>query len=131
MSILQDFQQKKPEIFRGIMHYLLHATSTPEERAALTEEVLHMTQESTAQFIRGYLDVLEQTMEGNHTTRDEYLGLVVPPLKQAGLSLPMMGRAVAPMFAVVAAHLGPTHLEWLTQYSHEYSERFYTLWESL
>lgn len=130
MSTLQNFQQKKPEIFRDIMLYLARSNAEPEDRSSISEEVLNMSEEGTSQFIRGFLDVIAQELEGNNKARDEYMSLVVPPLKEGGLPLSMMARSLAPMFAIIGAHLGPAHLAWLTQYAHEHTECLFSIWDA-
>jgi hypothetical protein len=130
MSILEDFQQKKPEILRDILLYFKRA-ATPEDQAIVTRELAQMREEETAQFIRGFLDVLEQELIGNKGAYKEYLHLIILPLKQAGLTLPLAGCAIAPMYSVIAAHLGVAHLDWLTLYMHEYSKFFFNVWEGL
>ena len=130
MSALQDFQLKKPEIFRDIMLYLARSNASPEERASISEEILNMSEEGTSQFVRGFLDVIAQDLEGNNKARDEYMSLVVPPLKEAGLPLSMMVRSVAPMFAIIGAYLGPVHSAWLSQYAHDHSECLFSVWDA-
>ena len=117
VNALQDFQQKRPELFTKMM-------------AAVNLLPAPMPEDNANQFINGYLALIESALGGDLGPRDEYLSLVIPPLKQNGMPLGyVIGVLVGVDLALVSV-TSPEHLPWYSAFLSGYAEKFCQLWEA-
>jgi hypothetical protein len=129
MSTLLALQQKKPEIMRSIVRHFMGLNAAPD-LPPMSEELSQMGDDVVGQFVHGFLDTMERTLQGETNARQEFLTLVLPPLRDGGMPLSMVGSGLPAMFAIVAAHLGLAHATWVARYAQEYSEFFYKTWDA-
>ena len=129
MNTLDVFRQKKREILRKIVHFFIHQEA-PADLPPISEEISNISEDETTQMIHGFLEVIEKALTGDKEAAQDYLSLILPPLKSGGLSSSMIVRSVPAMFAIIAVNLGPDHLSWISQYSQEYMDALNQVWES-
>lgn len=96
--------------------------------AAGDDPSLPSSESERRQFVAGFLDLAMHAAEGNTTPRDEYLSLVIPAVKQAGMSL---GVVMAGMVGVAmggANALSGPELTWWYGFCHDYTHRLAEAW---
>jgi hypothetical protein len=114
----QEYQQKRAEIFASMKGSLEAMPNT-------------MTEESSFQYINGYLSLIEGAMRGDLSVQEDYLTLVIPPLKQQ--KLVSLGYSVKVLFVLNQALLSKVSAEsapWYVSFFADYAEKLCDVWES-
>lgn len=117
MSALQDFQQKRSAIFKSMLEI---TTILPAPMQA----------DNANQFINGYLAVIESALQGDLGPRDEYLGLVIPPLKQGQMPLGYIIGVLVGVNTALVAVIDHAHAPWYASFLSTYADKLCQLWEN-
>lgn len=86
-------------------------------------------QAEVRQFVVGWYSLMAAAAAGDHGPRDEYLGSIVPPLRDQGFPFQKMVTGLVGMAAAVGAVLGPAHVGWVSTFFAEYAEELFKWWE--
>jgi hypothetical protein len=117
VETLQEFQQKRSEIFNAML-------------AALNTHQQKIPPEQASQFITARVAVIESALQGNLTARDEYLTTIVPGLKAGGLfSWSLASEVLTSMDAALLQLISLENAPWYATFFAEYTEKFYQIWE--
>ena len=117
MSVLQDFQKKRPQLFSA-MFEAMRVMPAP------------MPATHIDQFINGYLAVIESALQGDLGPRDEYLNLVIPPLKQSKMPLGYIIGSLVGVNAALSAVVAPEHSSWYVYFLSTYADKLCQVWEN-
>lgn len=117
MSALQDFQQKRPAIFRRMLE-VMRTMPAP------------MPTEHSDQFINGYLAVISSALQGDLGPRDEYLESVIPPLKANQMPLGYIVGSLAGVNAALVAEIDREHFSWYSLFLSAYADKLCQIWEN-
>lgn len=116
MTFAEEIQQKKDEMIQLMLDIGRPVEGQPEEE--------------TRQFYAGYVSLVEQAAQGNTQVRDEYIDVVIPATKQAGMPLSFVVGALIVVKMVFARMISDEHFSWYADFSLDYTERLIKAWES-
>lgn len=87
-------------------------------------------EEGTRQFIVGYVHILGAAADGDMGPRDEYLGTVIPAIRDGGMPLSVVMDGMVRVATVAGALLGADHARWLADFQGEYTKRIIDIWST-
>jgi hypothetical protein len=80
------------------------------------------------QFVAGFLDLAVHAAAGDTAPRDEYLSLVVPAVKQSGMSLAVIMAGMVGVAMGGANALSGAELTWWYRFCNDYTHRLLEAW---
>ena len=87
------------------------------------------TADERRQFISGFVDLVIAAAEGNTSPRDEYLAVVIPGCKAAGLDFGYIVSAMVPVSMALAASVSTDSLGWCATFCMDYTQRLIATWQ--
>lgn len=115
MSIADALSAKRRELIE-----LMVQTSSPAHGT---------TEADVRQFVVGYFNIVLAAADGSFGPRDEYLGTVLPSLRDAGMPLSIIMDGMVRVATATAATLGTEHAAWLCSFQGDYCARILAVWE--
>jgi hypothetical protein len=116
MSIANAVASKRERLFETMMATADSGLGTPGP--------------AVQQFVWGFINVLEASARDDHTARDIYLTSVIPALRGGPISYEAIIGSMVRVTAAAACVLGPEHVQWVSNYCADYTQRLIALWES-
>ncbi len=101
---------------------LAHGVKTSADAPASLEE--------QQQFYYGWTKVLEAGARGELGPRDEYIAMIVPGLRAAGLPASSLADGMVRIAAVVGRHLPQEHFDWALEFVSDYTIALFRAWEA-
>lgn len=110
------------------------AVTLEAKRETIIELMLATTKGPTPpaeqrQFISGFIDLVIAAARGNTAPRDEYLEVVIPGCKGAGMAQSMVVSTMVPVSMALAAHLPHETFAWTSEFCMDYTSRIMSIWE--
>ena len=87
------------------------------------------SEEESEQFIRGFVDAVERSANGDDSARDTYIDVVIPSIRDAGMPLPVVLDGMVRVSMAMTAVLPAEHHGWVIRFCGDYTRRLVHAWQ--
>ena len=115
MNVAMAIAQHRSELIACMLETADRTLPTPESEVQ--------------QFFVGFVSVMQAAAEGDLGPRDEYLGSVVPAIRESGITLEYVVGAMPRLATAAGCVLGREHAPWAATFIADYTVRLLALWQ--